>query len=193
MKIFLVILAVLFALGVVAVGMLTMAYFGYVNQDVTLRVEAANTDSLNMTIKDETMKEIFMVAQVTEDYRETFSKVYPDIMNARYGGDGKDETQPPLMKFVMEANPTFDVRMYDRLVDVILEKQAKFQMAQAKLISIKQQHDLLRTTYPSKLFLDNFFRDCPELTIRLVTSKATKDMFKTGEDNDIQLFNRNKK
>lgn len=190
MKYVLIALAVLLVLGGISVlGIGGITYVKYSNQEQTLRVNATNQETVNMTVKDKTWKTISQMAQVSQDYRETFEKVYPDIMNARYGGHEAGKPSP-LLNFIKEANPTFDTKLYEKLMDAITVNQAEFQMVQTKLISIKEQHDLLRTTIPSKWFLSNFFRDCPELKVTIVTSKNTKDMFKTGEDNDVKLFNK---
>lgn len=189
MKYVLITLGVLIMLAAVAIlGIGGITYVKYANQEQTLRVNATNQETVNMTVKDKTWKTISQIAQVSEDYRKTFEKVYPDIMNARYGGkqDGKPS---PLLNFIKEANPTLSTELYAKLMDAITVNQAEFQMVQVKLISIKEQHDLLRTTIPAKWFLINFLRDCPELKVTIVTSHNTKEMFKTGEDNDVKLFN----
>lgn len=55
---------------------------------------------------------------------------------------------------------------------------------QKKLISINQEHRNLLETWPSSMFVGS--RDTLKITI--IKSKNTKNVYQTGEENDIDLF-----
>lgn len=135
---------------------------------------------------DNTWKTIQLEAGVTEQYKNGFREIYVEIMNARYKNDA-GAGQQTLMKWVQESVPQFDVSLYAKLMNTIEGSRNAFTVEQQKLIDIDREHKSLKVTFPNSLILGNR----PDLDIKLVTSGKTKELFSTGEENDINIFNLN--
>ena len=76
---FIAIIAVVLIL-IVLVGM----YITYNNREVALRKEAEAQRGKVESVHDMMWKTIKQKANVTEQYRETFEKVYPELISGRY-------------------------------------------------------------------------------------------------------------
>jgi hypothetical protein len=57
-------------------------------------------------------------------------------------------------------------------------------MRQKELIDYKREHDNLRKLFPSCIFVGSR----PEIKIIIITSEKTENTFKTGKDNDVDVF-----
>lgn len=133
-------------------------------------------------IFDNTWKTIQLEAQVTEQYKDGFREIYVDMMEARYSDDGQGNQT--LMKWIQESNPNFDSSLYGKLMNIIEGSRASFTLEQQKLIDIDRQHKEYRITFPNSLVVGGR----PDLDIKLVTSSKTKESFRTGEENEIDIF-----
>jgi hypothetical protein len=171
--------------GVVALLILIVAitFIGYSNDEVKLRNLATARQEANKNTFDKVWKTISQVAQVSEQYKESFKDVFLQSMDKRYAGD-KDV----VMKWVQEQNPNLSTRLYEQLNDAIQANRAEFARVQNELIDIKREHDNLRKQWPSSMVVGK--RD--SLTIVIVTSAKTKAIFGQGEENDVQLFGNKK-
>jgi hypothetical protein len=163
-------------LGFTAVVM----YFTYDNKYVTLNNLYEAQVAQDKLVHDEMWKILQQQAGVTENYSESFNKNYTNIMNSRnYGGE--------MMKWITESNPTFDTKLYDKLMTSIEVYRTKFTMVQSKLISIHNEMKNLLTLFPSRFFVATIGGHVlPELNI--VTSSRTDGAFVTGKDDDTKLF-----
>ncbi len=161
-------------------GMGLMEYISLSNQQIQLVQSIKAQQKANEADFDNTWKTISQVAGVTEEYKNTFAKVYPEIMAGRYG----NQRGGALMSWVTESNPTFDTSLYSKLINVIEGQRATFTSSQKRLIDLKREHDALVSTFPGSLFLAG--RTAPEIVV--VTSEKTDKAFKTHQDNDVQLF-----
>ena len=155
-------------------------YFIYDNKYVTLNNLYEAQVSQDKLVHDEMWKILQQQAGVTENYSESFNKNYTNIMNARnYGGE--------MMKWITESNPTFDTKLYDKVMTSIEVYRTKFTMVQTKLISIHNEMKNMLTLFPSRIFLVSIAGHIlPELNI--VTSSRTDNVFVTGKDDDTKLF-----
>lgn len=155
-------------------------YFVYDNKYVTLNNLYEAQVAQDKLVHDEMWKILQQQAGVTENYSESFNKNYTNIMNSRnYGGE--------MMKWITESNPTFDTKLYDKLMTSIEVYRTKFTMVQSKLISIHNEMKNLLTLFPSRIFLVTIGGHIlPELNI--VTSSRTDNAFVTGKDDDTKLF-----
>jgi hypothetical protein len=156
---------------------------GYKNDEVELRNQAVAQQESNKVIYDKVWKVISQKAQIADKYQTSFKEIYGSIMDSRYQGEAK---QAPLFKFVAEHNPNFSTKLYEDLSDAIEANRAEFARVQNRLIDIKREHDNLRMKFPGSAFVG----DKPELKIEIVTSGKTKETFNTGEENDVNLFNK---
>lgn len=173
--------------GVIGVILIWFAVWaiGLSNREKVLFLRGKAQQENCQIIFDNTWKTIQTEAQVTDQYKEGFKEIYVGIMDARYGNDG-NAGKETLMKWIQESNPTFDPSLFNRLMNTIEGSRENFTTEQKKLIDIDRQHKQLKITFPNSLILGSR----PDLDIKLVTSGKTKKAYETGEENDINPFNK---
>lgn len=164
-------------IGFLIVGFVGMKY-SYQNDEVELRNQAKAQQEANKIIYDKVWKVISQKAQITDKYEKAFKDIYVQIMDKRYADKNL------LFKFVTEQNPNFSTEMYTQLSNAIEGNRAEFANVQMRLVDIKREHDNLRMKFPSSIFVG----DRPELDIQIVTSTKTENVFKSGKDDDVKLF-----
>lgn len=176
MKQIVIIIAIIFgAFLLTGVGM----YFSYNNEEVSLRKQAEAQRGKIENSYDAMWKIISQKAQVTDEYKEAFKEIYPDLIAGRYEkGDGN------LMKWITEANPEFDTSLYKDLMQSIEVQRMAFQKVQDKMLDLIREHETLISTMPGKWFISN--KASIEYTI--VSSTKSKMTMETGIDDDIDLF-----
>lgn len=173
---FVIILAVMlvFITGVSCMSM----YFSYNNQEVALRKQAeAQRGKVEGTF-DAMWKIISQQAQVSDQYKEAFKEIYPDLISGRY----KDNNT--LMKWVQESNPNFDTRLYNTLMQTIEVQREQFKKSQERMLDLIREHETLCETYPSKWFITN----TTPIEYTIISSTKTKYTMETGVDDDVELF-----
>jgi len=153
------------------------------NKDVGLRNLAAGKQDECKMVFDETWKIISQKAQVADQYKDAFQESFAAIMEGRYG----NARGGSMMSWIHEQNPNFDASMYKSIQASIEAQRHKYTEAQKMLRDIKVQHDDLRTRFPTSLFCSN-----DELKVTIVTSLKTKEVYKAGEENDIDIFDKEK-
>ena len=176
-KIILITLLVIFGCGVFGV---VTSYFSYNNKEVSLRAQAEAQRGKVEGVHDKMWKIIQQKAQVTDEYKDAFAEIYPNIIAGRYQGEGDGS----LMKWVTESNPNFDTSLYADLMQSIEVYRNEFANAQVKMLDIIREHKVLVTTYPGKWFISNV----SEIEYTIVSSTKSKAVMETGLDDDIKLF-----
>lgn len=172
------IVVILAILGVAGIGIAQYISMSNRNARLTNLFEAKQVES--KTIHSEMWQTVKEIGGVTDAYASKFDSIYSHIMDARYSkGDGS------LMKFVTEANPTFDSRLYEKLANVIEEKRIKFNGIQKDLLDIDREHNDLITTFPGTLFLSG----APRFKVQIVTSTRTEKAFESGKDDETFQMN----
>jgi hypothetical protein len=169
-------------------GCTTITWVVKSNKEVKLRNKVLAQQDVCKEFYDNMFKSIAQVAEVAdvkmEKSKEAFKEIYPALIEGRYSG----EKGGALMKWVTESNPQFDLNaagsLYDKLANVIEAKRSEFFMEQKKLTSYQQEHKNILQTWPGSWFLAG--RDTVPVTI--ITSAKTKEVYATGEENDIQIF-----
>jgi hypothetical protein len=155
---------------------------GATNSEVELRNQAGAQNKANEVVYDEVWKVLQQKAGILEKWADDFKSVYGTIMEDRYQGE---KTGPgPTFKWIQEHNPNFTPEMYKDLSIAIEAYRGKFSRVQQRLIDIKREHDNLRMKIPSKWFVGKK----PELEINIVTSTKTNSIFRSGVEDDINLF-----
>lgn len=161
--------------GLVGVGM----YFSYNNTDARLRAQAEAQVGKIESVHDKMWKVLQQKAQVSNEYKESFAEIYPQLIEGRYSqGDGS------LMKWITEANPTFDASLYKDLMLSIELLRTEFQKSQERMLDIIREHNVLLTTMPSKWFISN--KERIEYTV--ISSTRSKNVMNTSVDDDVNLF-----
>lgn len=169
------------ALGI---GVLAGCYFSYNNKEVKLRTEAEAQRGKIEGVHDKMWKVLQQKAQVSNEYRDAFTEIYPAIMEGRYSGEGDGS----LMKWVTEQNPNFDTSLYKDLSQSIEILRTEFQKNQERMLDIIREHTVLCTTYPAKWFVSN----TTTIEYTIVSSTKSKVVMDTGLDDDIDLFKKDK-
>lgn len=181
------------AVAVVALVVLfVILKVSYNNKEIDIRKSIEAEKEVYQQNFDKQYKVIAQVSQVAERStkvnKDAFKEIYPGLIEGRYSkGDGT------LMKFIQESNPQWDMKAvagaYDK-VSVAIESQREDLYNQAKkLRDLVRERESLVEKFPGSFFISNK----EKIEITLITSKNTKEVFKTGEENDIELFKEDKK
>lgn len=167
-----------------AVVVLSMGV-GFHNKEVKLRnlLTAKQTDNKNEM--DAMWKTIGQTAQVAEKDRDSLLAIFRDYATARSGGS---DNKAPLMKWVTESCPQVAVnsQTFEKLMNIIQSQRDGFKFRQKELLDFKREHDNLLDTFPNNVFATVLHRTKIEVVI--VTSTRTDNAFKSGKDDDVQLF-----
>jgi len=175
--------------GLIGVGLIIIAIlFGmgvsFSNKEVVLKntITAKQTDNKNQM--DAMWKNISQVAQVTEAQKNALIEIFTGYAKAR-SGDNKGGS---LANWIHEAVPNVDTSTFNNLQNIIVAQRDGFKTRQTELLDLNREHDNLIGTFPNSLFASLLGRK--HIDIIVVTSSRTEDAFKTGQDNDVQLFNK---
>ena len=93
------------------------------------------------------------------------------------------------MKWIQESNPTFSTELYKDLMASIEGERNGFFIEQEKLIDIDREHKTMRATFPNSMIIG----DRLDIGIKVITSAKTGDVYKTSQENDIDLFKKETK
>lgn len=166
-------------IGGVIVLILVIMYFAYNNKEVALRNEAEAQKGKIESVFDTMWKTIKQEAGVTEEYRKTFEKIYPELIAGRYAGDNQS-----LIKMINESNPAFDTSLYQKLMQTIEVQRTVFSTAQQRMLDIIRERETLLESMPSKWFITNK----EEIEYVVISSDATADIIQTRRENDVEIF-----
>lgn len=163
----------------VVVLILVIMYFTYNNREVALRKEAEAQKGKIESVFDTMWKTIKQEAGVTEEYRKTFEKIYPDLIAGRYSDDNQS-----LIKMITESNPAFDTSLYQKLMHTIEVQRSVFSTAQQRMLDIIRERETLLESMPSKWFISNN----DEIEYVVISSDVTETVINTRRENDIEIF-----
>lgn len=174
--------------GGIAIGavllIVFMMWWSATNKEAKLREVVYAEQTVCKNHFDKMWKIIQEQADVASEYKDAFIEAFPKIMEERYG----NRETGALLNFVKESNPNFDITLYSTLQKSIASERTEFAMHQDKLIDKNREHRTLLRTKPTSFF----FNESDTIHITIVTSARTNAAFTTGEDNDVDLFNRRK-
>jgi len=174
----LVLIVALLGLG----GLVGIAWMNTTNQAVQLESQFKAQIEANKSTYDKMWKILSQKAQITDKYSEDFRKSYESIMQGRYGNN--QNFQGSLMQWIQERNPTLSPEMYRDLSQAVESYRGEFDEAQKRMIDIKREHDVLRLSFPSRIFAGGR----PELELKLVLSSRTNATFESGTDDSVSVF-----
>ena len=183
-------IAIAIAIAIVAIGGISALMIGgYVigvrNDAVELETAFSAQVEANKSTHDKMWKILQQKAGISAQYADDFKANFAAIMSNRYGNP--DSRSPSMMLWIQEKNPEFSIDLYKDLSRSVEALRTEFDMVQKKMIDIKRVHDNLRLKFPSSLAM--FGKN--ELQLKLVTSGRTEKAFETGQDNDVDLFQKN--
>ena len=157
---------------------LLIMFFTYNNKEIYLRKEADAQRKKIESTHDKMWKVIKQKAEVSDKYRETFERVYPEIIAGRYS-DGSSA-----MKWIQEANPNFDTSLYNDLMQAIEIQRTHLHNAQTRMLDVIRERASLIESYPSRWFITNK----SEIEYELISSTKTHNVVETRVDDDVDVF-----
>lgn len=173
------------ALSILTIGIIVaLVGVSASNKEITLRSQITAQKQVCEAYYDKLWKVISQKAQVAEQYKGAFKEIYPQLIEGRYG----NEKGGTLMKWITESNPTFDVSLYKDLSMSIEAERAGFFMEQKRLVDLANEHRIVKSTFPSSIFIGGR----PDIDILIVSSDVTKKVMETGRENDIDVFKTSK-
>ena len=157
---------------------LLIMFFTYNNKEIYLRKEADAQRKKIESTHDKMWKVIKQKAEVSDKYRETFERVYPEIIAGRYS-DGSSA-----MKWIQEANPNFDTSLYNDLMQAIEIQRTHLHNAQTCMLDVIRERASLIESYPSRWFITNK----SEIEYEVISSTKTHNVVETRIDDDVDVF-----
>ena len=158
-----------------------LMYASYSNAEVRLRNQIAAQQRKNEAVFDNTWKIIQQQAGVADHHKDSFREIYSSLMDSRYSQSGGEA-----MRWIQEHNPQFDSSLFSKLMTSIEAQRTIFTREQNALLDLKREHDNLLQTIPSSLFVGSR----SSIDVVIVTSAKTSQSFDSGQDNDVDLFNK---
>lgn len=171
-------LIIIVAVAAILLVLLIM-FFTYNNKEIYLRKEADAQRKKIESTHDKMWKVIKQKAEVSDKYRETFERVYPEIIAGRYS-DGSSA-----MKWIQEANPNFDTSLYNDLMQAIEIQRTHLHNAQTRMLDVIRERASLIESYPSRWFITNK----SEIEYEVISSTKTHNVAETRVDDDVDVFN----
>jgi hypothetical protein len=168
-------IVVLVVLGIMIFG----TYISYSNKEIMLRNQIVAKQQDNQNEFDNMWKKISQVAQVTDKERQSLMDIFIKYADAR-----TNDSTNQIMTWVKESVPNVNSTTYQNLQNIIVSSRDSWTMRQKELIDYKREHDNLRMMFPGSLFLTGR----PEIKIIIVTSSKTQETFKTGNDDNVDVF-----
>ena len=180
-----VVASVLIALLVILTGS-SFTFGGYVistlNTEAILANQIKTKQLNNKNIYDNMWKKISQTGQVSQQDRESLSKIFNSYAQARSGtGDNQ-----AVMKWVQEAIPNIDNTTMVNLQNIIISSRNEFSRNQSELLDLANEHNTMFDVFPSNIVLSMFSRQ--KIDAKLVTSSRTENAFDTGKDDDTSVF-----
>ena len=172
----------------VLMGIVTVAIFLAFMLMGWSNVERAQRNLLTAKQKDNTSefdnlkKKIAAVVSIPEVKMDALKTIFVEHAQARTSGGNQDGS---LMKWVTESVPNVDnaADIYDKVMNIVVASRDSWTMRQKELLDMGRAHDNILDLGFRGLFLTQIMgRKKIDLTI--ITSSSTKEVFRTGEDND---------
>jgi hypothetical protein len=174
---------------ILAIGTVCLGLFVFVMSGVSVYNNQAQLGNLyEMKVKaneaefDNMWKKIKQTAQIPEQKKEAFKEIFLEYAEAR-----TSENAGSVVNFVRESNPTLDLSVYDNLMNLISGSRDSWTMRQTELVDIARQYNQNLVMFPRNVYLGVFF---DKIDPKVITSGKTKETFESGEDNDLDLFER---
>lgn len=140
-----------------------------------MKIKANESDFDNM------FKKIRQSVQIPEAKKDAFR----DIFTA-YAGARTSEGQGRVMAWVKESAPNVDLSTYDNVLNIINGSRDSWTSRQKELVDLAREYNQNLVVFPKNIFLK--FCGFQKIDPKIVTSTKTEEAFKTGKDDDVELF-----
>ncbi len=159
-------------------------YFVSVMNTETRQRNAITAKQLDNTSEyDNLWKKLSQAGQVTDAQKEALRQIIVGYAEARKAGAGS------LATMVREAVPHVDTSTFKNLMNIVVSSRDSWTMRQKELIDLNREHDNTIDLFPSSVVCAILGRQ--KIEIKIVTSTRTGEAFKTGKDDDVDLFHKN--
>ena len=155
------------------------------NREARLRNQITAKQVDNTNEYDAMWKKIKQSAEVTDGQKEALRQIFVDHAKARAGDGGQ---KGALALWIKESVPNVDTSTFNQLMNIITSSRDRFTMRQKELLDYKREHDNMIDTFPSSMILSFLGRG--KIDVVIVTSSRTKEAFRTGEDDDVSVFDK---
>jgi hypothetical protein len=169
-------LGILFAIVILGMGV------SFHNREVKLRNLIVAKQADNRNEMDAMWKNISQSAQVAEEDRASLMEIFNGYASGRQGG-GESKA---IFNWIKEACPKVSSKIFTQLMNVIVSQRDGFKFRQKEILDFKREHDNLIDTFPNNIFACILGRN--KIDVVIVTSTRTENAFKTGKDDETQLF-----
>jgi hypothetical protein len=192
MKKTLIILAVILGALLVLLGITGLSAWSYVGNFYDsankTRIASYSKEKEAKQVYDKVWKTITQKAQINNKYAEDFKEIFTSINDKRYGDKN------PAMMWITEQNPTLDPNIYRELSQSIEANRNEYLATVKEQISIAQEHNTKVSSsgsyFPCMIIkaIGHPNKVCDTLNVLQVTSNRTEESFKTGIDDNTELF-----
>jgi hypothetical protein len=170
-----------FGLGILAIITVAIMWVSYSNSEVRLRNTIVAKQRDNQNEMDAMWKNISQTAQVAEKDRSSLMEIMTGYAQAR---TGTGDASKSIMNWIKESVPQVSSKVFSKLLNIIVSQRDGFKFRQKELLDLKREHDNLIDTFPSSLFVGSRGK----IDVVIVTSTRTDNAFKSGKDDETQLF-----
>jgi hypothetical protein len=174
-------------LGGIVVFILLLVFLmnmSYTNGQITRRNLTTAQQDVCRAHFDKMWKTIQQTAQLPDAAKDGFREMYTPLIEGRYN----TERGGALMSWIQEQNPNFDWALYENVQIVIKSERESYFQEQRKLIDFQRNHKNYIQMVPNRWFLD----ENDTIPIVIITSQVTEDTYKTGQENNINVFEKGK-
>lgn len=163
--------------------MLVVGWFAMSISATNSESRIRNTITAKIKVNKSSYTKMFEIlteeAGVSKQYANDFKEIYPKLVAGRYNnGNGQ------MMQWIQEHNPTFDTKLYQKVMQSIEAQRESFHTNQEQLADLSREHDNLLTTWPSRIFLS----DKKHIDIPIVINDEAEAAFATGKEKHMNLF-----
>jgi hypothetical protein len=171
------------ALGVMVLFgfVLLFGVVGMYNTQATLKNTYEMKVKDNQSEFDNMWKKITQVVQIPEAKKEAFKEIFVSYAEAR-----TTQASGKLMTWLQESVPTADLNAYDNAMNIIVASRDGWTMRQKELVDYARVYNQNLVTFPKNFILGMF--GFQKIDPDIVTSTRTDEAFRTGQDEDVDLF-----
>lgn len=182
----LIIISAVVGIAILLSIIVTVSVIGTLNREADLHVLIDNKQKDNENEFDNMWKKIAKTAQVPEAYKNSLKDIVVGNAQARaLGGGGKSGA---LATWIQESVPNVDKLgdTYVNLMNIITSSQDAFTFRQKELLGLNTTHNQMFRHVVEGAILRTAGRK--ETEVQIVTSTKTEQTFKTGKDDDVNVF-----
>lgn len=158
-----------------------ISYFRIGNMGAEQEALIEGTYRNNQQVLSSCSTSIRNISKIPDKYRNDFESILKTEMEARYGGQGTDR----VAKFIQERALNYDSSMLKTIQNEILACEAKFSLAQGKLISLQTGYEVMQNSAFTGAFLRaNGYPKKDLSKFKIILDKSTQEQFESGTRQD---------